>query len=67
MFREFAKLCIQVSVIKKSEELDLIGGPGSFQRKPIFIAEWMIATEIGCCLRPLGIVVDEQLGSAAFV
>ncbi len=40
---------------------------GSFQRKPIFIAEWMIATECGCCLRPLGIVMDEQLCSAAFI
>ncbi len=31
------------------------------------IAEWMIATENGCCLRPLGIVMDEQICSAAFI
>jgi hypothetical protein len=27
---------------------------------PMILAEWMIASEIGCCLRPLGIVMDEQ-------
>jgi hypothetical protein len=31
------------------------------------IAEWMIATESGCCLRPLAIVMDEQLGTTAFI
>jgi len=45
----------------------LIEGSGSFQRKPMNIAEWMITSEIGCCLRPLGIVMDEQLCSAVFI
>jgi len=45
----------------------LFEGSGSFQRKPMIIAGWMIATEIGCCLRPLGIVRDEQLCTAAFI
>ncbi|CAB1059958.1 hypothetical protein D1BOALGB6SA_4723 [Olavius sp. associated proteobacterium Delta 1] len=40
---------------------------GSFQRKPIILAEWVIATEIGCCLRPLGIVMDEQLSTSVFI
>jgi hypothetical protein len=33
----------------------------------MIIAEWMTATESGCCLRLLGIVMDEQLGTAAFI
>jgi hypothetical protein len=24
------------------------------------VAQWMIATETGCCLRPLGIVMNEK-------
>jgi len=36
-------------------------GAGSFSRKPTTKAEWMIATISGCCLRPLGIVLNEQL------
>ncbi len=41
---------------RKSLVSHLIEGSWSFQRKPLIIAEWMIATESGCCLRPLGIV-----------
>ena len=33
----------------------------------MIIAEWMIATESGCCLRPLGIVMGEQLYTTAFI
>lgn len=34
---------------------------GSIPRKAPLGAEWMIATESGCCLRPLEIVLNEQL------
>ncbi|CAB1061373.1 hypothetical protein D1BOALGB6SA_6146 [Olavius sp. associated proteobacterium Delta 1] len=47
--------------------IDLDEGVGSFQRKPMILAEWMIATEIGCCLRPFGIVMDEQLCTTVFI
>ncbi|CAB1065323.1 hypothetical protein D1BOALGB6SA_10120 [Olavius sp. associated proteobacterium Delta 1] len=33
----------------------------SFYQKPRKLAEWMIGSGIGCCLRPLGIVMNEQL------
>ncbi len=39
----------------------LIEGSGSFPHNAPIEAEWMIATEIGCCLRPLEIVLNEQL------
>ena len=35
-------------------------------RKALIAAEWMIANEIGCCLRPSGIVLNEQLRSDGF-
>ncbi len=33
---------------------------GVFSAYLVEPAEWMIITEIGCCLRPLGIVLNEQ-------
>jgi len=43
-----------------------IGMAGRLQSKPMILAEWMIATETGCCLRSLGIVMDEQCCSTVF-
>ncbi len=34
--------------------------PWSLRGISLKVAEWMIIIEIGCCLRPLGIVVNEQ-------
>jgi len=41
--------------------MKLLEGSGSFPRKLTFKAQWMIATASGCCLRPLGFVLNEQL------
>jgi len=35
-----------------------IKGLRSFYQKPRKLAEWMIGSGIGCCLRPLGIVMN---------
>jgi hypothetical protein len=37
-----------------------IESAGILQREPMILAQWMIATETGCCLRSFGIVMDEQ-------
>lgn len=34
---------------------------GEFPRKASIEAQWIIDTAIGCCLRPLGIIMNEQL------
>jgi hypothetical protein len=39
----------------------LIEGAVSFPPEASIEAQWMIATESGCCLRSLGIVLNEQL------
>ena len=45
----------------------IIEGSGSFPRKLTFKAQWMIATASGCCLRPLGFVLNEQLEPLIFI
>ena len=70
-FSRFATKCPPSSKLlffgNSSVILYLIEGSGSFSRNPLMIAEWMIPSEIGCCLRPLGIILNEQLATTDFI